>query len=135
MPVIHSKTVPVKHSAQQVFTFLTDFHNFKDLLPEDKIENWECTTDSCSFSITGMAALKLHISEKIPNSKVTYASEQGAKYKFNLTVNISETDLATSSCSIDMEYHINPFLNGMAEKPLTALINKMVEKLAAVKFA
>ena len=130
MPTIHSKTQEVHHSSQHIFNFLTDFNNFKALLPADRIEHWQCTADSCSFTIVGMAALKLNISEKISFSKVSYVSDPTAKYKFNLTVNISDTDPQQCNCTIEMSYDLNPLLNPFAEKPLTGLINMMVTKLA-----
>jgi hypothetical protein len=133
MPVIKSVEQEVQHSAEKIFNFLTDFNNFKDLLPADKIENWSSTAESCSFTVSGMINLQLLINEKNPFSKVNYVSAPGSKYKFDLTVNIDEKMENNSVCSISMIYDINPFLNGFAEKPLTGLINKMVEELARVK--
>jgi hypothetical protein len=134
MPEISSKEQELDHAAQKVHTFLSDFHNFRDLLPEDKIENWQCTIDTCSFSITGMIVLQLQITEKIPYSKIIYSSAPEAKYRFRLQLNIRETGASSCICSIAMDYNINPFLNTMAEKPLTSLINKMVEKMAGFDF-
>ena len=38
---IKSKEVSVKKDRQVVFNYLCDLNNFKELLPQDKISNWE----------------------------------------------------------------------------------------------
>ena len=48
-----SETHTTKSSTDSLFDFMGDFHNFKHLLPEDKIDNFECTSEQCSFSIKG----------------------------------------------------------------------------------
>ena len=48
-------------SAETVFNFLVDLNNFNQLLPQDKVEKWQSTSDQCSFSIKKMAAIGLKL--------------------------------------------------------------------------
>ena len=131
MPVysLISKTEKIDKPDREVYKFLTDFNHFKDILPADKIANWECSENSCSFSVVGIISVKLHIEDKKPYSLVTYKSSPGSKYPFNFSINIQEINDQSCNCSITMDYEMNAVLNGMAEKSLSSLVDKMTEKL------
>ncbi len=129
---ITSKTETVNKPDTEVYGFLTDFHNFHDLWPADKIANWECTENSCSFSVIGIISVQLHIENKIPCSLVSYKSSPGSKYPFNFTIEIIRIDENSCNCRITMDYEMNVVLNGMAEKSLVSLVNKMGEKLKEI---
>ncbi len=49
----------VNNSQENIFAFLSDMNNFEQLLPLDKIENWNSTTEECTFRIKGMADIGL----------------------------------------------------------------------------
>ena len=36
---------------KQVYDFITDFNNFRDLLPEGRVTGWESSGDRCSFHV------------------------------------------------------------------------------------
>ena len=52
---ITSEKQIVNYSSKKIFDFIGDFKNFEALLPEDRIENYTFTEDSCSFRIKGMS--------------------------------------------------------------------------------
>ena len=62
MTRIESQQLKISKSTETIFNFISDFNNFKDLMP-DSIENLETTQDSCSFTIKGMPTIKLKIGE------------------------------------------------------------------------
>ena len=103
-----------------------DFHNFKHLLPEDKIDNFECTSEQCSFSIKGLTALTIKIKDKQPKSVITFETSGLAKFVFTLHIHL----LQNQTTNVQLEGDMNPFIKVMAEKPLTELINTMASKLS-----
>lgn len=121
-----SETHTTKSSTDSLFDFMGDFHNFKHLLPEDKIDNFECTTEQCSFSIKGLTALTIKIKEKQPKSKITFETSGLAKFVFTLHIHL----LPNQTTNVQLEGDMNPFIKVMAEKPLTDLINTMASKLS-----
>ncbi len=60
---IEGKPATINKDIVSVYNFLTDFNNFKDLMPE-QITNWKSSNDSCSFTIQGMASISLTFAEK-----------------------------------------------------------------------
>ena len=49
MTRIESKTVEVSTSIQDCYAYLSDMNNYKELLPLDKISDWNSSEKSCSF--------------------------------------------------------------------------------------
>lgn len=118
---------------KKLFEFLTDFKNFKSILPEDKAENFKCDEHSCSFDIKGITPMKVVLAGKHPYSKILFNSEGLGKFNFNLEVNFTGSENEVGTCKIELSGDLNPFIKTMAEKPLTALVNSMNQKLAALE--
>jgi hypothetical protein len=108
-----------------------DFNNFKHLLPEDKIERFECTAEQCSFNIKGLTALTIKIKERIPKRRITFETTGLAKFVFTLHIHLYENQ----TTNVELEGDMNPFIKVMAEKPLKDLVNTMATKLAALKLS
>ncbi len=120
----------VAYSTEKIFQFISNFNHFKQLLPEDKVEDWISTEDSCSFKIKGMTTLGLKLGDVERPSKIVMLSDGKVPFKFHLDVHIQEVDSDNSMVHIDFEGDINPFMKMMVEKPLTNFFNMLVDKLS-----
>jgi carbon monoxide dehydrogenase subunit G len=129
MTIINGKNVTVNKPVSQVYNFLLDLNNFKQLLPEDKISNWESTSESCSFKIQNVATIGLSLNNKIENKEVKLVSTDKSPFSFDLTIML--TEMGDNSCKVDQVCNadINSFLKMMVEKPLTALFDHIADKL------
>ena len=125
---ILSETHSVQSTTDSLFDFMGDFNNFKHLLPEDKITNFECTSEQCSFGIEGLMPLTIKIKERLPSSRITFETTGVAKFVFTLHIHFLENQ----KTNVELEGDMNPFIKAMAEKPLRELVNTMAAKLAAV---
>lgn len=108
---------------------MSDFNHFSHLLPDDKITNFECTSDQCSFTIKGLMPLTIKIKDKIPTSVITFETIGLAKFVFTLHIHLFEKN----ETKVVLEGDINPFIKSMAEKPLLELINTMASKLSKLE--
>lgn len=106
-----------------------DFNNFKHLLPTEKIENFDCSADQCSFGIKGLMPLTIKIKESVFPNRITYETSGLAKFVFTLHIHFKNSE----QVYIELEGDMNPFIKVMAEKPLNDLINTMALKLSEVK--
>src|SRR4051812_5483999 len=77
MTRLESNKVTVDKSAKEVFDFLSDFNNFRKLMPEQVVD-WKSTADECTFTIKGMATLGMKIVEKIPDSFIRVVKKGSA---------------------------------------------------------
>ena len=64
MSKIESKIGNIVNSDRKIYTFLSDFNNFEQLIPADKIKDWKSDGESCSFTIDGIGSAGLRIIEK-----------------------------------------------------------------------
>lgn len=129
--IIESKKVNVKNSQAEVFAYLGDLNNFKELLPQDKISEWQSATDFCSFKVQGMATIDMHLKSSESNVHHIVSGER-APFSFKLDIYVNEDG---SNCIAYNVFNgeINPFLKMMVEKPLTNLFNYIADRLAVVK--
>lgn len=123
-----SETHPATSSTDSLYELMGDFNNFQHLLPEDKIENFQCTAEQCSFGIKGLVPLTIKIKERVPKTRITFETLGLAKFVFTLHIHF----LPGQKTNVEMEGDMNPFIKVMAEKPLQELINTMASKLAAL---
>jgi hypothetical protein len=123
---IHS----TQSSLRSLFDFLTDFKNFKGILPEDKIDNFQYSEDQCSFNIQGITPMTVKIKEKKAVEYILFSSEGLAKFNFTLKAQFMGEPAEAGQCQVELHADLNPFIKAMAEKPLTALVNTMALKLS-----
>ena len=126
---ILSETHTAQSTTDSLFDFMGDFNNFKHLLPEDKIQDFECTSEQCSFGIKGLMPLTIKIKERLPKTRITFETTGLAKFIFTLHIHLLENN----TTNVKLEGDMNPFIKAMAEKPLRELVNTMATKLALVK--
>ena len=106
-----------------------DFNNFKHLLPTDKIENFACTTEQCSFGIKGLVPLTIKIKERVAPNRITFETLGLAKFVFTLHIHL----LDNQTTNVQLEGDMNPFIKVMAEKALNELINTMAMKMSELE--
>jgi carbon monoxide dehydrogenase subunit G len=130
---IKSQEHSTRSSIKSLFEFLSDFKNFKDLLPEDKVENFRVEGDTCSFNVRGITPLRVKIIGTTPFSSIKYFLEGFSKYTFTLEAVFTGAPENTGQCRVEMHGDLNPFIKMMAEKPLEQLANTMSKRLAEMK--
>ena len=134
MAEFKSNSLRIEAPDGKIFEFLRDFNNFGQLMPE-QVENWQSTTNTCSFTVKGMADLAMRIGEHTPSSFIAYDSEGKSPFPFQLTFHINRMDDSSSEVHSRLEAKLNPMLKMMAARPLQNLVNLLVEKLKEVSEA
>ena len=125
---IKSEKKEINSSAGVIFSFLSDFNNFQNLMPE-QIINWQSDKDTCSFTIKGMADIGMKIEEKIYPEKIKIVSHGKNPFTFELLCFIDYKSENSSMVYLHFNANLNPMLAMMTKKPLQNLVNIMVEKL------
>ena len=128
MTNIKSKQTLILSSDKHIFDFLKDFNNFGLLLPE-KVVNWQCTPDNCSFKIQGLADIALEVNFRKEFSSIIYKSLKPSPFEFFLTTNIVKIDDNSSNVEIGIDAELNFMLETILKTPLTNFVNILVEKL------
>jgi hypothetical protein len=120
-------------TVRELYDFLIDFKNFKNILPQDKIENFEYTAEGCSFNIRGVTQLSIKRIEATPHSSIKFQSEGLAKFNFILEAKLMGASEEKGKCCIELHANMAPFVKLLAEKPLGGLVNTMSLKLSQLE--
>ncbi|HBF87750.1 MAG TPA: hypothetical protein DDX39_03825 [Bacteroidales bacterium] len=133
MTKLESKKNVLSVSAKQIYEFVENCNNFIKLLPEEKIENWSSTKDSCKFRIKNLSSLSLRVSDKIEYSQVSFIDNGEAP--FELKMNFIFEEISANSCQsqVSFEADLNPVLKMMATTPLSNLLNIINDNLKKVE--
>ncbi len=134
MTRIESDIVEVNNTAAGLFAYLSNFNNFKSLMPH-QVTEWESSETECTFNLNGMAKIGMRIIDKTPNSTIKITSFGKVPFDFTLNVNISEITATTSKGQLIFESDINPFMKMMVEKPLTHFFNGLAQKMKDIPVA
>ncbi len=131
MAKFQSERVQLDAPEQEVFEFLSDFRNFKDLMPP-QIVNWKADEQSCSFTIPSMADLSMRMVKKIPHRNIHIVAEGNNPIEYTLDCFIEPDIEGKSFAEIVFDAELNPFLSMVASRPLQNLVNMLAKKLLEI---
>lgn len=116
----------ISEQSQAVYLFLNDMRNFKQFLPEGKVDNWKAEKDRCSFEISPVGKADLRIIENEPYKLVKFEGNGLNNTNFFLWVQLKEVNEKDTRVKITIKADINPMLKMMATKPLNDFLEKLI---------
>lgn len=132
---IESKIGKSANSDLKIFEFITNFHNFKELLPAGKVSGWEASEDKCSFNVDPLGRTGLRIIEKEPNKLVKMASDpEFSSYQFNIWIQLKKVAEDDTRVKITIEPLVNKMLLPMLKLPLKKLADSIIDKIEGFNF-
>ena len=131
MTKIESKKVSIERPAEQLYAFLQDMNNFKELLPQDRISEWTATTEECSFKVQGAATIGLRRVGGTEPKHVQLVATDRSPFPFTLDVHLEMQNGATSAWQ-EFNADLNPFIKMMVEKPLKNLFDHIADRMLEI---
>lgn len=124
----------VNKSPEYWFAFFTDIRNFRKLLPEDKISDWEAEETRCRFQISGLTKVAFSIKEKKPFTKVVYSGSEKMPVPLSIVMEIFpvEEQPEKSKVALHIETELNPVMKMMLDKPLSNLVQTIASALPKI---
>ncbi len=133
---IESKIGKSAHSDCEIFQFITDFSNFRALLPEGKVTGFESSGDRCSFQVEPLGRTGLQIIGKDPCKLVKYASiPEFSKYQFTIWIQMKQAGENDTRVKVTVEPHVNQLLLPMVRGPLKLFVNGLIDKMEKFDFS
>ena len=84
MTTFESNIKKSAHSSETIFNFLSNFDHFAEVIPQDKIKNWQSFGDSCRFTIDPVGEVGLRIVDKEAPKTLKYTGEGKTPFNFFL---------------------------------------------------
>ena len=131
MTKIESKHVEIARPALDIYTFLQDMNNFQQLLPQDRISEWNSDGASCSFKVAGAATIGLMLDGGTAPGHVRMKSTDRSPFPFTLDVHLNGVNGTTTAFQV-FEADLNPFIKMMVESPLKNLFDHIADKMVAI---
>jgi len=132
---IESKIGKAAYSDQEIYAFISDFNNFRELIPADKVSQWESTEDQCSFKVEPLGTTGLEIIEKTPSSLVKMASLKSySKHQFTIWIQLKSVGERDTRVKITIEPRVNKMLIPMIKGPLKQFVDGLVAKIESFDF-
>jgi carbon monoxide dehydrogenase subunit G len=127
-----SKIGRIQNTSERVFNFLSNFNNFKSLIPDDKIKNWESTEESCGFAIDGVGEVGMRIIEKQPYTLIKITGKEGSKFDFFFWIQLKEASAYDTRFKLTLKVKLSPFLKMMAARPLQTFVDTLASQLEKI---
>jgi carbon monoxide dehydrogenase subunit G len=124
-----SRTGKLSCTAADVFNFITDIRNFEQFIPPGTINNWQASSDSCSFQVPPIGKASVNLTEKNPYSFVAYSGDALQQNDFKLFVHIAENERKLAEIRLNLTAELNPFLKMLASEPIENLLEKLISEM------
>lgn len=127
---LESPKVTTKKNQQELYNFLTEVENYKQLMP-DSIEKFEVTKpNTFLFSLKGMPEIELEIKETVEPELVILGSTSD-KFNFSLNIIIEENG-ENSDAQLLFDGKFNAMMAMMVKSPLKKFISTLSENMATL---
>ena len=133
MKHFESKSVTLSRPADVIYDKFSDFNNFRGLIPDDRIEKFECTETSCTISAKGIPDFTLDIMEKIPWRRIVYNTHGQKPLDIRFGFDIKSLDVNSTEIRIFIDADVNGLTGTMLSRPFQNLIDMMADNLEKIK--
>ena len=134
MTRIESKIGVVKHPAEKIFNYVSNFNNFNQLIPEDKVKDFESTENTCRFKVDGIGQAGLRIIEREPHKLIKISSDEETTFDLLLWIQIKEIKPGDSRMKITTEVNLNPMMASVVKKPLKKFVDTLIDQAEKLSF-
>jgi hypothetical protein len=132
---IESKIGKSESGSEIIYNFVTNFRNFKNIIPQDKVSDWLADEESCSFKMDPVGKMGMKIFEKEPHKLIKITSDPSiSQYNFTMWIQIVEAGITDSRIKITIQPEINKMLIPMVKGPLKQFVDSLVEKMETFNY-
>ena len=130
---IESRIGKIASSEEHIYNFISNFNNFKAFIPTDKVQDFQSTDDTCSFSVPKMGTVGLRIIERMPYNTIKISGDGMANQKFAFWVQLKQVTDIDTRVKLTISADLNPMLKMMVAKPLQGFVDKLVDAMEGMK--
>ncbi len=129
-----SSVKSVSYAPESIYNLLCDFNNFSDVIQNQKVKDWESTTDTCRFKVEGVGEVGLRIIDREPFTTIKYTADGKTPFNFYLWVQIKEVAGSDSRIKLTIKADMNPMMKMVASQPIQKFLDMLADAIAGHKF-
>ena len=108
--------------------------NYPDV-PDIKLDNFQATADECSFSISPVGTIGVHIVEREPSKMIKLSGSKSVPSQFNCWIQLVKVDDASCKVKITIHAELNPMIKMLVHKHLKKGVDQIAEALTKIPYA
>ena len=124
-----SRTGEVPCGDRDLYAFLTDIRNFKEVLPSGMLYDWKATADKCSFRIDRAGRVTVSLKEALPHTMISYTAENLFAGNLSLQVIIESLTPHSSKLYVTTDLNMNPFVRMFIGEAAPQYLDKMIDMI------
>jgi carbon monoxide dehydrogenase subunit G len=125
---LKSQEFTLEAAIENVLQFLSETQNYKRILPENQIADFQSTPTQFSFKAAGQIHLTLE-KQEANNELLHFKGASSNPFAFDLFVRMQQVQNCTKGY-IEIHADVNMMLKMLIEKPLQKLLTEMANNLA-----
>ena len=122
-----SRTGQVPCGDRDLYAFLTDIRNFKEVLPSEMLSDWKATADKCSFRIDRAGRVNVSLKEALPHTMVSYTAENLFTGNLSLKVIIEALTPNSSKLYVTSDLNMNPLVRMFIGDAAPQYLDKLID--------
>ena len=126
-----SEEVTANLNYKDLFKKFTNLNNLKDYLPKE-VEEFESSTDNCSFKIEQLPKMSLQMTEKIAYSHIKFESNE-SQIPFDMYCYINKNDDNTTNVFLEINMEVNFMMKMLVQKPINIFLEKFTEIIKKIQ--
>jgi len=124
-----SRTGKLDYTTEDVYYFMTDLRNFRRFIPPDTISDLKMEQDSCSFRVSALGTVNIHIGEKVMYNKIMFSGNALHVNDFSLIMDLRDTENRHSEVKVTLNAEMNPVLKMVASEPVRQFLETLVQEM------
>ncbi len=147
----YTSEIKIISSPQEtVYNRLSDLNNLEQLFdptqmeeikrqypdaPDIKLDNFRATADECSFSISPVGTVGVHIVEREPSKMIKLAGSKSVPFQFSCWIQLMPVDEANCKVKITLHAELNPMIKMLINKHLKQGVDQIADALTKIPYA
>ncbi len=126
----------IPYSDESVFRVLSDLSKLdlvKDKLPEDRISDFSCDKDSCSFSVDPFGSVTFVVTDRVSNKQINFKS-QGLPFDVFACIELNAKAEKETLMKLTVRADLNTFIKQMVSTPMREGLDKLSEIIASLSY-
>jgi hypothetical protein len=104
-------------------------------VPDIKLDNFHATADECSFSVSPVGTIGVHIVEREPSKMIKLSGGKSVPFQFNCWIQLVKVDDVCCKVKITIHAELNPMIKMLVHKHIKKGIDQIAEALTKIPYA
>jgi len=124
-----SKTGEVPCGDKDLYLFLTDMRNFREVMPPGMISEWKATAEKCSFRVDKAGWVNISLKEALPHTMISYMAENLFIGNLSLHVFIEALSSHRSRLYVTADINMNPLVRMFIGESATQYLDTLIDMI------